>query len=498
LRSGRTFTIFAFKTRFEREQVKSSPGKTRRTRRSARRSVTQQETHLDGKRPPRYLPAHAAATFDRITDLPHPLLATAEHSDFNRNFRELQKRAKRPYSLTRVLRSFCKTPPRFDGFEQEVHEELSSLNRARSVVGKLVPIQALSTLKRDLSIAGYPTLVQTTVGDQIIPFLRAKTICGRLGATIIDGLTGGNLRLPRATVGAIASWLPETGGGTDTDQSLDSFTIVPKRISGSTVISRQLVYQSSPDIEDFVANDIANAIGVAVDNAAINGTGTAPQPLGILHYPVNAAGSYTYASRSANVTFGGPATWPNVLAFERILEQGLIVNDGSFGYAVDPTVRDKWQQVAKLTGYPSFLWENSGDDDTSGRVNGRKAISSTQLPAGQVIFGKWSEMLICSWVGVEILVDPYSLRDDRRDPRPSESIGRHPVQISARLLCEFGQRRSVGPHRDREVYARAVFRGRPIRTRHHAWSTALDFESAVFHGHRHEQTSPERRCEPAL
>ena len=33
----------------------------------------------------------------------------------------------------------------------------------------------------------------------------------------------------------------------------------------------------------------------------------------------------------------------------------------------------------------------------------------TQLPAGQVIFAKWSEMLICSWVGLEILVDPYSL-----------------------------------------------------------------------------------------
>jgi HK97 family phage major capsid protein len=226
-----------------------------------------------------------ATLVDPVKDLPHPLLQTDEHSDFTRNFREMQKRAKRPYSLTKVLRSYCKTPPKLDGFEQEVHEELSSLNRARSPVGRLVPVEALSTLRRDLSIAGYPQVVQTTVGDQIIPFLRAKTICGRLGTTIIDGLTGGNVRLPRAIVGAQASWLPETGGGTDTDQSLDSFTIIPKRISGSTVLSRQLVYQSSPDIEDFVANDIASAIGVAVDNAAINGTGVAPQPLGILALP---------------------------------------------------------------------------------------------------------------------------------------------------------------------------------------------------------------------
>jgi hypothetical protein len=344
-----------------------------------------------------------------LADRPHPLLQTDEHSDFSRNFRELQIRARRPYSLTRVLRSFCKTPPRLDGFEQEVHEELASLNRGRNAIGKLVPIQALSTLKRDLSVTGYPQVVQTTVGDQIIPFLRAKTVCGRLGATIIDGLTGGNVRLPRAIVGGTASWLPETGGGTDADQSLDSFVISPKRISGSTVMSRQLVYQSSPDIEDFVANDIATAIGVAVDNAAINGTGVAPQPLGIMHYPVNASGSYTYASRSANVTFGGPATWAKVLAFELALEQGLITNDGTFGWATDPTVRDKWQQEPKLAGYPSFLWENTDDDDTFGRVNGRRAISSTQLPAGQVILGKWSEMIIASWGGVEVLVDPFTL-----------------------------------------------------------------------------------------
>jgi hypothetical protein len=43
-----------------------------------------------------------------------------------------------------------------------------------------------------------------------------------------------------------------------------------------------------------------------------------------------------------------------VLAFEKILEQGLIVMGGrSDG-------RDKWQQTVKLSGFPSYLWENTG------------------------------------------------------------------------------------------------------------------------------------------
>ena len=350
---------------------------------------------------------------DRLADLDRPLnlLPTNQLFDFTRNLREMEQRAKRPYSLTNLLRSMCSRPHKLDALELEVEEELRALNPNRNVIGRLCPVEALAQpWRRDLTIGGYPQVVQTTVGDKVIPFLRAKTVCGQLGATIIEGLTGGNVKLPRATVGTSASWLPEIGAGADTDPSFDSFTVIPKRIQGSTIISRQLVYQSSPDIEAFIAGDIANAIAVAVDNAALNGTGTAPQPLGILHYPFNLPGSYTYSSRSANVTFGGAATWPNVLLFEKILEQGNIVNDGTFGYATDPLARDKWQQAAKLAGYPSFLWENTGDPaDMFGRVNGRRAISTTQLSNGQVIFGKWSEMLICSWVGVEILVDPYSL-----------------------------------------------------------------------------------------
>jgi|SRR6516164_4585830 len=60
---------------------------------------------------------------------PLTLLPTNQISDFSRNFREMQKHAKRPYSLTRVLRSFCTSPPKLDGFEVEVDEELKALNR---------------------------------------------------------------------------------------------------------------------------------------------------------------------------------------------------------------------------------------------------------------------------------------------------------------------------------------------------------------------------------
>jgi hypothetical protein len=34
-------------------------------------------------------------------------------------------------------------------------------------------------------------------------------------------------------------------------------------------------------------------------------------------------------------------------------------------------------------------------------------VSSSQLPPGTVIFGRWSDAMIASWAGLEILVNPF-------------------------------------------------------------------------------------------
>jgi hypothetical protein len=97
---------------------------------------------------------------DRYADtLDHPrtLLPTNELTDFSRNLYELERRAKRPYSLTSVLRSMCEMPPRLGALETEVDQELRALNPHRNVIGKLVPIEVLSPLRRDLSITSPST-----------------------------------------------------------------------------------------------------------------------------------------------------------------------------------------------------------------------------------------------------------------------------------------------------------------------------------------------------
>jgi hypothetical protein len=71
-------------------------------------------------------------------DRPRTLLPTNQVSDFSRNFAQLSKHTKRPYSLAHVIRALSAKPNRLDGFELEVDQELKSLNKERNTSGILV------------------------------------------------------------------------------------------------------------------------------------------------------------------------------------------------------------------------------------------------------------------------------------------------------------------------------------------------------------------------
>jgi HK97 family phage major capsid protein len=271
-----------------------------------------------------------------------------------------------------------------------------------------VPAEALGIGRRDLTVTGLPQVIQTSVSEnEPIPFLRLKSLCARCGATLLDGLSGGNISLPRVTGTAGAGWYGEIGPIPTADQSLDSITLTPKLIAGATIISNQLLRQSSPDIERFVVRDISDAIAVAVDQAALFGAGSATVPKGIMSYAANTAGNYAYGLRAPSVTFGAAADWNHVLQFELNLENARIENDGTFAYVSSPATRNKWQAAQKALNYPVYLWEQeSGSID--GTVNGRRAVSSAQISGDIVILGKFSEMLIGSWLGIEFLVNNHT------------------------------------------------------------------------------------------
>lgn len=164
------------------------------------------------------------------------------------------------------------------GREREVSAELAHRS-GRQPQGFLVPTSVFEQrVLTTTTPAGGPgsNLIQTDVrGDLFIDRLRASLVTGSLGATVLNGLVG-NVDIPRLKASASTGWVAENAALTNTDHQFDKVSLTPKHVGALTELSRNMLLQTSPDVEQLVRNDFALILAEAVDRAAIAGTGTAP------------------------------------------------------------------------------------------------------------------------------------------------------------------------------------------------------------------------------
>jgi hypothetical protein len=322
-----------------------------------------------------------------------------------------------------------------DGIEGEVSRGLAKLH-GQDPVGFYLPDFALTGglipggYSRDLQV-GTPSLggvtVQTTVETELIPLLRNRMVVLQAGARLMTGLVG-NLSIPRQNAAATVSWNTEIAPLTESDQGFDAVLLSPNRVGGWTNYSKKLLAQSSLDVEGIVRDDLIAIVAIAQDAAAFNGTGT-NQPTGIFNTATNAGLPYDYSKTAPSITFGsGYPTWSSVVNFEGNLELGNQVLDTSAAYITTPAVKAAWKTYAKsdprqtTSFFPAFYWE-TGDE-----VNGHKAFSTNQVTGNKVVFGKWNELMMAQWAGLDIVVDIYTLAANAE------------VRVIANLFCDVKYR----------------------------------------------------------
>jgi HK97 family phage major capsid protein len=344
----------------------------------------------------------------------------------------LKPRDLRKYSIVRAINKLSiRGGGPLDGLEGEISAELARIH-GEQPQGFFAPDFIAG---RDM-VVGTPNLggvtVQTTVEPEVIPLLRNQMVVLKAGARLMTGLVG-NMSLPRQNAAATVTWNTEIAPLVESDQGLDAVQLAPNRVGGWTNYSKKLLAQSSIDVESFVRNDLVTVVAIAQDQVAINGSGT-NQPIGILQTPANATAvpPYDYTKTAPSVVFAaaGPPTWANVLAFEGNLEVGNLLLDESAAYITTPAVKAAWKALAKADPratnqfYPAFIWE-SGD-----QVNGCKAFATNLVPGNKVIFGKWNELIIAQWAGLDIVVDPYTLAANAE------------VRIIVNMFCDIKYRYS--------------------------------------------------------
>lgn len=293
-------------------------------------------------------------------------------------------------SLMRVLQAGVESRG-LAGAELEYAQE-TERRTGRKAQGVFVPMRALETRVNTTTSA--PELVPTDHrGDLYIQPLRNKLLARRLGVRVLSGLHG-NVTIPKHGTGVSVGWVAENGAVPDSDVNPSNITLTPKHAGGLTELSRQLIMQSSPDVEQLVRDDFAAVLAQAIDSALIKGGGT-NEPTGVLS---------TVGIQTANLA---TLNWANVLAMKAKAE---LANVDASSWLFNPSVAAKFAGTEKSTGTGIYLL---GDD---GRMAGIQSYSTNQVPnnatpdpdTGIAILGDWSQVLLGIWSEIDILVNPYA------------------------------------------------------------------------------------------
>ena len=119
--------------------------------------------------------------------------------------------------------------------------------------------------------------------QEVIEFLRARTVVRRLGARTLP-LPTGTTRVAKLSGGATAYYVGENTNATISQQTVAQLTLSFKKLITMVPVSNDLLRYSSPGADSIVRDDTVNAMRVREDSAFIRDTGSDAAPKGLRYW----------------------------------------------------------------------------------------------------------------------------------------------------------------------------------------------------------------------
>ena len=93
--------------------------------------------------------------------------------------------------------------------------------------------------------------------------------------------------------------------------------------------------------------------------------------------------------------------WSEVVAMESAIAVDNALQ-GLCGYVIEPAMAGSLKISEKVSNTAKFIY------DGGKTLNGHKIGITSQVTAGDMFFGNWSDLIVGFWGGLEILSDPYT------------------------------------------------------------------------------------------
>jgi HK97 family phage major capsid protein/HK97 family phage prohead protease len=324
---------------------------------------------------------------------------------------DLTGNEKRSYSMVRAINASISGNWSKAGFEREVSDDIAK-RMGKDANGFFMPTNlpfAQRAYNTGSPTAGGDLVATQLLAGSFIEILRNQSRVMSLGATVLSGLIG-NVDIPRRTNATNTYWVGEVTGVTPSQGAFDKVSLGMKTIGALSVITRNMLMQATPDIEMLVRADMVAQLALGIDLAALSGSGSAMQPLGI-------SGTAGIGSVIGG-TNGGALTIDNLIDLETSVTAANAPED-KLAYLANARSVGALKKLKSTTG--EYLWVTTADmgrTGTPGEINGYTVARSNQARSNltkgagtnlsELFFGSWGELLIGEWGVLEVQPNPYA------------------------------------------------------------------------------------------
>ena len=222
-------------------------------------------------------------------------------------------------------------------------------------------------------------------GQSFVGNFRPQTVAEKLGATYFRNATG-NIVIPVQNDNIDPQELNELADVDLTNVGFSQVSIAPQRVAAGTSFSKQLLAQTSDDLERFIMADLNREMGLKMDKHIID---------------VLEAG-LTYTDDSAGAYSG--TTAPDFAELAALMEMDLRtgnVDPATAKFLLDPASLRAFKRAALDAGSGMF----AGSDTN---IYGYGVVTTNQTTAGNVVLGDFRDLVVAEWGGLDIIVDPYT------------------------------------------------------------------------------------------
>ena len=294
----------------------------------------------------------------------------------------------RQYSLGNLIRASITGDRSKAGYEFEVAQELER-NHPTGVRGTMVPWQAFSTRATMTSTSVANLTESMPRGDLFVDALQPNSAAMQAGATTLS--LSKAISVPKQTGSLTASWTAEGSAVSESNLTIGTFSMSPKRLSATASYTLESLVQSDPSIDALTRRDMARMLARGIDTAAVSGSGASGQPTGI----TNTSGVST-----ATTAATGYISRDEALSAIAALEADDVDTSNAV-FLMHPTDASATAGALVDAGSGEFVLSD-------GRILGKRVITSTLISQGTAILGDFRQLLVASFGGVDVVIDPYS------------------------------------------------------------------------------------------